>query len=223
MSLELVTVQTADGVELDGAFYHPADGVARRGAGILIVHGLTWNFYRGPSRWLPPLLAASGYACLSLNMRDHDLTEPKDFELSHHDLRAGLDYLTAVGAPEVIILAHGYACNKVICYSALAADTRPARRILTTLGAVKSYRPDIWDAVLRHAGAMHGSALVVQGAIDPLIEARQRADELVSAAPDSDTEIILLEGADHYFNGRHQELAMRIVEWIASTPGAGGQ
>ncbi|MBI3517082.1 MAG: hypothetical protein HY060_23875, partial [Proteobacteria bacterium] len=77
MTLELVTLTTADGVALDGALY--AATQARRGA-ILMVHGLTWNFYRGPSRWLPPLLARAGFDCLSLNMRDHDLTEPKDFD-----------------------------------------------------------------------------------------------------------------------------------------------
>lgn len=220
MPLELVTLQTADGVELDGALYQPAPGSARRGASVLMVHGLTWNFYRGPSRWLPPLLASSGFPCLSLNMRDHDLLEPKDFELSHYDLRAGIEYLERPGTSEVITLAHGYACNKVICYPALSADTKPARRILTTLGAVKAYRPDIWEMVLRHARALRGATLVIQGAIDPLIEARQRAEELVSSAPEADLEMVLLDGADHYFNDRHRELAARIVEWIAGSPTA---
>ena len=85
-----VTVTTGDGVELDGAVHGSA---ARPPASILMVHGLTWNFYRGMSRWLPPMLAEAGYPCLSLNMRDHDLREPKDFELAFHDLRAGVDYL----------------------------------------------------------------------------------------------------------------------------------
>src|SRR5260221_14172977 len=74
MQTELITVATADGIELDGAMYRPATASPRRGASVLMVHGLTWNFYCGPSRWLPPLLAAEGYPCLSLNMRDHDLT-----------------------------------------------------------------------------------------------------------------------------------------------------
>ena len=95
MSIDLVTLSTADGVELDGALY-AARGPSSRGA-VLMVHGLTWNFYRGPSRWLPPRLADAGYAVLSLNMRDHDLAEPKDFKLSHHDIRAGVDHLAALG------------------------------------------------------------------------------------------------------------------------------
>src|SRR5262249_10226189 len=159
-----VTVTTADGVELDGALYGP--GGRPRGA-ILMVHGLTWNFYRGPSRWLPPRLADAGYACLSLNMRDHDLAEPKDCELSHHDARAGVAPLAGPGAGAIAIVAHGYACNKVACYPGWSGDARVLRTVLTTLGAVKAYRPDIWDTVLAQAPRLTGRVLVVQGAIDP--------------------------------------------------------
>src|SRR5207302_10798332 len=119
----------------------PKAAQRRRRASILMVHGLTWNFYRGPSRWLPPMLADDGYACLSLNMRDHDLAEPRDFELAHHDLRAGIDFLEAQGSAVVVFLAHGFACNKVVCYADLSADHRPRRRLLTTLGPVKPSRP----------------------------------------------------------------------------------
>src|SRR6202521_4887744 len=109
MPSELVTVNTTDGVELDGAMYQPDLKHPPRASSILMVHGLTWNFYRGPSRWLPPLLADDGFACLSLNMRDHDLSEPKDFGLAHHDLRAGIDYLESRGSAEIVLLAHGFA------------------------------------------------------------------------------------------------------------------
>jgi hypothetical protein len=214
MLVDLVTLTTADGIELDGALYAPASP-ARPGA-ILMVHGLTWNFYRGPSRWLPPLLAAAGHACLSINMRDHDLTEPKDFELAHHDLRAGIDHLAAAGG-DVVVLAHGYACNKVVCYQADAGDDRVRRRVLTTLGAVKAYRPDIWDHVLSAASAMTGTTLVVQGATDHLIEAGPRADELARAATESRIDVVLLEGANHYFDGRTEQLAACIVDWLDRT------
>lgn len=90
MSLELVTLRTDDGIDLDGAWYFTPATIPSRPAAVLVVHGLTWNFYRGPSRWLPPLLAAAGYPCLALNMRDHDLGEVKDFALSHNDLAAGI-------------------------------------------------------------------------------------------------------------------------------------
>jgi hypothetical protein len=214
MPIELVTVRTKDGVELDGALYAPSVEIPGRRVGILMVHGLTWNFYRGPSRWLPPLLARAGFATLSLNMRDHDLAEPKDFELAHHDLRAGIDSLEEAGSDEVVLLGHGFACNKILCYAALSGDQRPRRQVLTTLGAVKAYRPEIWDMVLRSAPAMSGDTLVVQGAIDTLIEARPRGDELIVAATGSDIDVTLLDGADHYFNQRHTELATSIVDWL---------
>jgi alpha-beta hydrolase superfamily lysophospholipase len=214
MKVELITVTTADGVDLDGAIHEPASGRPVTG-GILMVHGLTWSFYRGPSRWLPPLLAEAGYVCLSLNMRDHDRAEPRDFELSHHDLRAGVDWLGMRTGQRVTILAHGFACNKVVCYPAWSGDTRVNRYVLATLGAVRAYRPDIWDTVLRLAPDLRGRVLVVQGAIDPLIEARERAAELVAAATRARADVVLLEGANHYFDHRHADLAACVVAWLA--------
>ncbi|HEX3499400.1 MAG TPA: hypothetical protein VHT04_08755 [Stellaceae bacterium] len=218
MQTELITVKTADGIELDGALYRPAAKPSR--SSVLMVHGLTWNFYRGPSRWLPPLLAAEGHLCLSLNMRDHDLAEPKDFELAHRDLRAGIGFLAGQDAGEIVLLAHGFACNKVACYAALSDDPTPRRTVLTTLGAVKAYRPEIWATVLRCASAMRGETLIVQGAVDTLIEANARADELVAAAAGSRVETILLEGGDHYFNERHAALASAIATWLRDAKGA---
>jgi alpha-beta hydrolase superfamily lysophospholipase len=213
MAVELITVTTRDGVELDGALYLPRVPSAA-GARILMVHGLTWNFYRGPSRWLPPLLAEAGHTCLSLNMRDHDLSEPKDFALSHHDLRAGVEYLRELGAAPVVVLAHGYACNKAVCYPAWSGDAGVRHHVLTTLGAVQRYRPDIWETVLRKAPELAGRVLVVQGAVDPLIDARERAGELAAAAGRARVDVTLLEGANHYFDGRRRELAACITGWL---------
>jgi alpha/beta superfamily hydrolase len=213
MALELITVTTRDGVELDGGLYTPPDDITLRKSSILVVHGLTWNFYRGPARWLPPLLTRAGFTCLALNMRDHDLAEPKDFEKSHHDLRAGIDFLQSV-TDDVIIVGHGYACNKIITYPALSGDHRDRRRVLTTLGSVKTYRPDIWEQVLRSAEGLRGDTLVVQGAIDQLIEPQARADELTTAAINSKVTTTLLDGADHYFAGRQKELAICVLDWL---------
>ncbi|MFC7396356.1 alpha/beta hydrolase [Chelatococcus sp. GCM10030263] len=211
MPLELITVTTADHKELDGALYRPEG--ERPKVGVLVVHGLTWNFYRGPSRWLPPLLTMAGHLCLSLNMRDHDLAEPVEFEQSHHDIKAGIDFLAAEGGETIILLAHGYGCNKAVCYPALSGDHRVEHYILTTLGSVKAYRPDIWDKVLACAPALRGKALVVQGAVDPLIEGEPRAAELVDAAREAAIEVVFLDGADHYFADTHQALADTIIGW----------
>jgi acetyl esterase/lipase len=221
MLTELVTLKTEDGIEIDGALYRSPSDRPQRDVGIVMVHGLTWNFYRGPSRWLPPLLADAGFPCLSLNMRDHDLAEPKDFPLAHHDLRAGLDHMAGEGAQEVVLLAHGFACNKLVCYAAMSGDTRPRRQILTTFGAVKAYRPEIWSMVMQSAPRMRGETLIVQGAADPLIEAQERAAELTDSATSSRIEVELLDGANHYFDQRHEALAQSIVAWLGRTsPGA---
>ena len=215
MDLQLVTVQTADHVELDGALYIPeADGGAAADP-VLAVHGLTWNFYRGPMRWLAPSLAEAGHPCLSLNMRDHDLDQPKDFESSHHDLRAGIDYLVGRFGATPALLGHGYANNKLVSYAAQSGDDRIERYVLATLGSVKKYRPDIWDGVLRDARRMRGDVLVVQGAIDELIEAGPRADEFVAAADGCRVDVIQLAGGNHYFHGKERELAHAILAWLA--------
>ena len=212
--MELVTVRTADNVELDGALYLPAQ-VSRTRPPILAIHGLTWNFYRGPMRWLPASFIAEGYPCLSLNMRDHDLDQPKDFEFSHHDLRAGIDYLVGRFGGTPALVGHGYGNNKIICYTAQSGDARIRVNVLTTLGSVKKYRPDIWDAVLRSADRMHGDMLVVQGAVDELIDAKERADELVAAAPRCSVDVVHLVGGNHYFHGKEAELAREILCWLA--------
>ena len=215
--IELLTVRTADNVELDGALYMPTVEMPAWRRPILGIHGLTWNFYRGPMRWLGPAFAADGHPCLSLNMRDHDLEQPKEFELSHYDLRAGIEYLVERFGRHPIVVGHGYACNKVASYAAQSDDDRIRCNVLTTLGSVKKYRPDIWDSVLQSARRMQGDALVVQGAIDELIEPKARADDFVAAAQGCRVEVVHLGGGNHYFHGKEAELAREIVLWIAMT------
>ena len=215
---ELITVTTADGVELDGALY-AAQSLSWPRARLLMVHGLTWNFYRGPSRWLPTLLAKTGYECLSMNMRDHDLPHPKDFELAHHDLWACIDYLWQRPGGPLVLLGHGYGCNKLVCYPGISGDSRPHHYILTTLGGVKSYRPDLWTEVLRLAPKMDGRVLIVQGAVDPNVEIRERADELSSAATNARVDVTMLDGGNHYFDGRHSELGRTVTDWLSRALG----
>lgn len=213
MLTELVTVRTEDGVDLDGAWYRAA-GASPPRARILIIHGLTWNFYQGPSRWLPDYLAPAEFDCLALNMRDHDLAEPKDFELSHHDIAAGLAWLRRRGDARVVALAHGYGCNKLACYPVLSEDRTLRHSILTTLGGVKRYRPDLWDRVLGCARGLEGDVLVVQGADDPNIRVAERAEELRTAAAGARVRVATVDAGDHYFNGRHAELARTVLAWL---------
>jgi alpha/beta superfamily hydrolase len=61
---------------------------------------------------------------------------------------------------------------------------------------------------------MRGATLIVQGGADPLIEARERADELLDAAKSSRVDVVLLDGANHYFDQRRRELATSIGAWL---------
>jgi alpha-beta hydrolase superfamily lysophospholipase len=75
--------------------------------------------------------------------------------------------------------------------------------------------------VMQSAPRMRGETLLVQGAADPLIEARERAAELTESATASRIEVELLDGANHYFDQRHDALAHSIVAWLGRTsPGA---
>lgn len=251
MPLELVTIKAVDNTELDGAWYPAPGGMPCPAASILAVHGLGWNFYRGPSRWLPPLLVAAGYSCLALNMRDHDINEVRDFDVSCYDVAAGIAFLQRLqleanrerpSAPpgehepffigdldqsdrtlkqpspgDVVLLGHGHGCNKILCYPGLSGDRRPFRRVLMTLGAIKSYKPEVWESSLAAAAELRDNILVIQGAEDPLIAASDRAAELSEAARGANVEVILLEGGDHYFNGRHDALARCILDWLRRT------
>lgn len=68
--LELVTIET-DTFPLDGLLYRPAG--EPNGVSVLILHGNCMNFYTGPSRFLPPVLTANGFTCLTFNRRGHDI------------------------------------------------------------------------------------------------------------------------------------------------------
>ncbi len=70
MRTHLISIPT-DTFPLDGLFYEP-EGGATAGA-VMLLHGNCLNFYSGPSKFLPPVLTAMGYACLAFNRRGHDV------------------------------------------------------------------------------------------------------------------------------------------------------
>jgi hypothetical protein len=68
--LELVSIAT-EAEPLDGIFYTPKNG--KISAAALLFHGNCHNFYTGPSRFLPSVLASLGIASLAFNRRGHDM------------------------------------------------------------------------------------------------------------------------------------------------------
>ncbi len=147
--------------------------------------------------------------------RQWNITDTVNWSQGRHLIKAGIDYLAGKFGRPPIVIGHGYANNKIIRYQDQSGDKRVMLNVLTTLGSVKKYRPDIWDAVLESADKMQGRALVIQGAIDELIEAKPRADEFVATAMRCKVDVAYLDGGNHYFHGKEAELGKAIVAWLA--------
>lgn len=75
MRAELVSIPTGT-IPLDGLYYEPVGRAAL--GGVLLFHGNTMNFYTGPLRFLPPVLAELGLACLAFNRRGHDILSTRN-------------------------------------------------------------------------------------------------------------------------------------------------
>jgi len=158
--------------------------------------------------------------CLAPNLRDHDSESPKGLEGALEDLDGATRFL-GERSDEVILLAHGYGCLKAVVHGAKGGPATQ-RRALTTLGAVGRTHPPIWREALEIARDMAGQTLVVQGAVDHLIDPNVRAQELRDAAPRSSFDVELLDGGNHYFEGREDKLVDRVVAWEAATRHAKG-
>jgi pimeloyl-ACP methyl ester carboxylesterase len=112
--VELVSIAT-ETIPLDGAWYQPEDQTAVGAA--LIMHGNQGNFYVGPSRFLPPALAGSGFASLAFNRRGHDILGTyrgrvpvggalQTTQEQIDDNRAAAAWLRARGFPAPAVVGH---------------------------------------------------------------------------------------------------------------------
>jgi pimeloyl-ACP methyl ester carboxylesterase len=138
MRLELVSIET-DTEPLAGLYYEP-DGGATAGAA-LVMHGNCKNFYTGPSRFLPPRLVQSGFACLAHNRRGHDVVvtprgrEPGGgaFQLIDQaidDNRRAADWLARRGFPAPVVIGHSNGGMLAIHHCSERPDT-PALVLLS--------------------------------------------------------------------------------------------
>ena len=130
MGVELVNLQTADGVWLSGALRQPRSTQAK--AAVMMVHGYSGNFYSGIMAFLPEALALRGFATLTLNMRDHD-RGPKNslFEENLKDIAAGVDELARRQYKALFLYGHSMGSNRVLYYQATTKDPRIIGIILT--------------------------------------------------------------------------------------------
>lgn len=143
-STDLLTFNTEDGVALDGALYVPRQ-VEPIDTAMVFIHGKTFNFYSGASRFLPPMLADNGITSFSINMRFHDLgytrTDLPSPNLSeyffrmaggawektedgHKDLKGAVETLRTMGYNHIVLCGHSsggfYAVDYVARYHNVA-------------------------------------------------------------------------------------------------------
>jgi pimeloyl-ACP methyl ester carboxylesterase len=150
--VELVRVETADGVRLDGAYRQP-DGNAAGGPvdAFLLVHGTGSNFYDGGVlETFAEQAARDGAAVLRVNTRGHDVVsnarrrkrspgEPRfggaafeDVSECVHDLAAWTAFLTGRGCSRVALVGHSMGAVKVLLTAAGAPIPGVCRAIAVT-------------------------------------------------------------------------------------------
>ena len=181
MHVELASVQTSDGVRLDGALAR-ASGSARLGIDLIIFHhGVGGHFY-GPSiaAALTERFLDEGCSVLRVNSRGHDLayTSPKGplgaaFEIVDEfrlDSRAWLDFAVHAGFRRIVLWGHSLGAVKVV-YS-LAVDEDPR-----VVAAIASSPPRLhYESVL---GGEHQETVESIARAQELLAAG-KPDELVS-------------------------------------------
>ena len=185
MRLELVSIPTATH-PLDGLWYEP-EGGATAGA-VLLMHGNCSNFYRGPSRFLPPRLVQAGFACLAFNRRGHDVVVVEHgrhpgggaFQIideAIEDNRRAAEWIAKRGFANPVVIGHSNGGMLAIRHVAKRPQT-PAMVLLSA-----------------HVGGREFVQRVSRGGIlakDRVDEITQRARELVAAGKPH--ELIVLPG-----------------------------
>jgi pimeloyl-ACP methyl ester carboxylesterase len=137
MKVDLMQVETADGVRLDGALRTPAGGpVGQLGLDLVICHhGVGGNFYN-PYFFddLGSLLLEQGCAVLRVNSRGHDLAyrgprgklgaEYEVVDECRLDWRAWLDFAESAGYRRIGVWGHSLGAVKTIYYQSVEHDER---------------------------------------------------------------------------------------------------
>jgi pimeloyl-ACP methyl ester carboxylesterase len=130
VSIQMVRLQTTDGITLSGVLRQPH--TVRNNTGVVMVHGYSGNFYSGIMSFLPEALSDSGFATLVLNMRDHDRGPKKNrFEDNRYDIAVAVDEMARLGYNPIFIFGHSMGTNRVLYYVASTGDPRIKGILLT--------------------------------------------------------------------------------------------
>lgn len=139
MQVELVRVETSDGLGLEGSMKRPEHPASSLGIDAVICHhGLSGNFYR-PYLFdgIGDAFLREGCAVLRVNNRGHDRmsgggaagVRPQGsvYEViddSRHDWRAWLDFAQAQGFRRIALWGQSLGAVKTVCYLATEDDAR---------------------------------------------------------------------------------------------------
>lgn len=156
IDVDLVRLQTDDGVRLTGILRRPR--MARANAGVVLIHGYSGNFYSGIMDFLPEALTDRGFATLALNMRDHDRGPKKNrFEENRYDIALAVDKMALLGYHSIFLYGHSMGSNRVLYYMAATQDPRIKGVLLTGSPGnlfewnISVFGPEMANSVLRQA------------------------------------------------------------------------
>ena len=197
MIVDLMSTQTSDGIRLDGAFFAPEPSIRRHGPvdAVLLVHGSSANFYSPATRFMAEDLRKQGVAALALNTAAHDtawINPAKDqyhgvaFEIldrSRLDLRAGIDYLWALGFRRIGLLGHSMGAVRIAYYAAIEDDDRVTAIIpVSPVRLSYSYYMDSEDAEEFKSIVQRAGQLKEEGKAQELMPVNFPITEMFSAA-----------------------------------------
>ena len=210
----------AGGRDFLGIFMN-AEGMPERGAAI-ILHGRgthpDWEQVAGPLRTALP---ADGWTTLSLQMPvlEKDATYYDYlpvFPEAMPRIDAGIRYLRERGAARVVIIAHSCSVHMSMAWLEQHGDADIDAYIGIGMGAT-DYRQQMPEPF--PFGRIRVPLLNVYGGNDyPAV--RQQAKQLTTLLPDMHPASgqRQIPGADHYFEGYHEELVSAISSWLNSLP-----
>lgn len=197
MLVDLMSTTASDGMRLDGAFFAPTPGMARRGPveALLLIHGSGGNFYAPYTTAMAEDLRAQGYACLALNSTAHDTvwhnsSDGRFYGVAYEildrcrlDLRAGIDYLCGLGYRHIGISGVSMGAVRVAYYAATEPDDRVAAVIpISPVRLSYSYFLASQDAEEFRRNVQRANQLVAEGKGQELMAVKFPISQLFSAA-----------------------------------------
>jgi pimeloyl-ACP methyl ester carboxylesterase len=126
-SVEMVTTKEGKmGEDNRRALRYVPSGPPKIGApGVILVHDWTDDAFSGPSQWIGPALAQSGYTALGINaVRGPGELLRSTVTGSDAALKSWIDYMEQQGFSHVVLAGHGFGATRVSHYLATSGDAR---------------------------------------------------------------------------------------------------